>query len=81
MNQTHQESSKNIIVKEVKAREAHKACETWKDLWAWQYNLRIFMVKREKDDALTIYINLCIITKLYLNTLWFGELHMILEQS
>lgn len=33
MNQTHQESSKNIIVKEEnarEAREAHKACENMK---------------------------------------------------
>ena len=32
-------------------------------------------------SAFTPYINLCIITKLYLNTLWFGELHTILEWS
>ena len=30
MNQTHQESSKNIIVKEEKACEAHNACENMK---------------------------------------------------
>lgn len=82
INQTHQESSKNIIVRKEEAREAHKARENMKRslrMRNWEYNLPIFRIIREIDDVLTIYINLCIITKLYLNTLWFGELHMILD--
>ena len=48
MNQTHQESSKNIIVKEVKAREAHKACENLKRSLGMTVQSSYFYGKKRK---------------------------------